>query len=123
MNRAGKNINITYTNDNAWRSGSNTEDLKFSTFPRTSKLQQWAPMNVFPNPAISEAKIVFNSYVNGMEYNLVMLSNDGKPVLEKKGSTVYGTNIVKLDVHGFPTGFYYIQLTTKNGRQIMKLAK
>ena len=80
-------------------------------------------VNMYPNPAISEVNLLFTSPQNGVSYSVMVISIDGKILLTKKGTTVSGSNLVKLNINQYPTGMYYVQLITPNSTQRIKLAK
>lgn len=80
-------------------------------------------VNMYPNPAINEVNLLFKSPQNGIAYSVTVISIDGKILLTKKGTTVSGSNLVKLNINQYPTGMYYVQLVTPNSTQRIKLAK
>lgn len=79
--------------------------------------------NVYPNPVVSDTRAVFTSKENGLQYQLYMVSVDGKPLLRKTGTTVNGTNIINLNMNTYPTGAYNLQLIIGNRREIIRVIK
>ena len=80
-------------------------------------------LSVYPNPAISDARVVFSARENGLPYQLYMVSADGKPMWQQKGSTLNGVNTITINVNSYPAGIYYFQLMIGNNRQVIRLAK
>lgn len=80
-------------------------------------------VNVYPNPAVAEVNLLFTSPESGVSYNIVVLSIDGKLLFAKKGNTVSGSNLIKLNVQQYIPGMYYVQLITPNSTQRVKLVK
>ncbi len=102
--------------------GSGSYNIKIATvsgheFPRQTAF------NVYPNPAVSDAKAIFASQENGTAYTIQLVSQEGRPLLQKKGLSVKGNNIIPLNMSSYPTGTYYLQLFTGNRRETVRFVK
>ncbi len=102
--------------------GSGSFDIKIATVSGHEFPQQ-AALNVYPNPAVSDAKVLFTSEENGTAYTIQMISQEGRPLLQKKGISVKGNNVVPLNMSSYPTGTYYLQLFTGNRKETARFVK
>ena len=82
-----------------------------------------ATLSVYPNPAADEAKIVFNAAKYDIPYQVRITNNAGIILTNIAGTTVQGQNTVRFHVGSFPSGIYYVQLLTSEGRETIKLLK
>lgn len=80
-------------------------------------------LSVYPNPAISDARVVFSARENGLPYQLSMVSTNGSRMWQQQGSTLNGVNTININVSSYPTGTYYLQLTLGTSRQVIRLVK
>ena len=121
--RTVNNASATNKNDGARTIATYPPDLKISRTSNTFEFPNQASLSVSPNPAISNTRAVFASQQNGLQYQLYMVSIDGKPLLRKSGTTVTGTNIINLDMSSYPMGTYYLQLTVGERRELIPFVK
>ncbi len=78
-------------------------------------------LNIYPNPAKSNATIVFNA--TG-KYTIIVTDVSGKTLQIKSGVANKNANIVQLDVSKYASGIYLITIVDeKNKRQTVKLSK
>jgi hypothetical protein len=80
-------------------------------------------LNVYPNPAADEAKLVFNSSKYDVPYEVRIINNAGIQISNMEGTTVQGQNTLRIDVGNYPPGVYYVQLLTSAGRETLRLLK
>lgn len=75
---------------------------------------------IFPNPAKTEAKVVFSSSSEGIAY--VKVKNAiGQEVILNKVETLIGENSSNLNLAGFATGVYMVTVTTDTETMTGKL--
>jgi hypothetical protein len=98
-------------------------NLKISRTNEMFEFPRQVAFNVYPNPVVSDTRAVFTSQENGLQYQLYMVSADGKPLLRKTGTTVNGTNTINLNMSSYPTGAYNLQLIIGNRREIIRVIK
>ena len=97
--------------------------VKISRTDEMSEFPRQVAFNVYPNPVISDTRAIFTSQENGLQYQVYMVSVDGKPLLRKTGTTVNGTNTINLNMSSYPTGTYNLQLIIGNRREIIRVIK
>ncbi|HVX27818.1 MAG TPA: sulfatase-like hydrolase/transferase [Parafilimonas sp.] len=79
------------------------------------------PASVFPNPANSNATIIFKA--DG-KYQITMMNIVGKILLHKTGVSSSEINNVPIDIGNYAKGVYLIMVTDeKNNRQLIELDK
>lgn len=98
-------------------------DIKVSRTNNLPSLPGQANFNVFPNPAMADTRVVFSSRETGLTYHLYMVSMDGKPLLQKSGTTITGVNTVNLDMSSYPMGTYLLQLIIADRKEMIRLVK
>jgi hypothetical protein len=106
--------------------GNNPAGIKISKVSDRYSFPQQLTLNVYPNPAISDTRAVFSSNEFGLKYSVSVISLEGKPLMQKTGTTVKGTNIVNFSMSPYPTGSYFLQLfvgTRKETAQFLKVVK
>mgnify|MGYP001555130652 CR=1 FL=1 len=80
-------------------------------------------INVVPNPAINQTKLVFNSSLANINYEIRVINNSGIQLHIIDGSTLKGINTVDLQVGNYPPGIYFIQLLLPGGLETLKFLK
>jgi hypothetical protein len=103
--------------------GNNPASIKITRNADAFSFPQKRELSVYPNPAIADTKAVFSSNNNGAKYTLALYTADGKPLWQKTGLTVKGTNTVVFNVTNLATGNYYLQLFAENRKAITGLIK
>jgi hypothetical protein len=118
-----KTATIASQNQTAVLLGNTRSDIKLSMTSSAYEFPKQAALNVYPNPAVSDVRAVFTSRENGLSYTLQMVSQEGRSLLQRKGLTVIGNNLVQLDMSSYPTGTYYLQLFVGNGKETVRFLK
>ena len=80
-------------------------------------------MSVYPNPAVDEAKLVFNSDKYDLPYQIRIINNNGVQLTSFSGTTFQGQNTIRIHVGNYSSGIYYIQLLTAHNKATLKLLK
>ena len=75
--------------------------------------------SITPNPVGNIANVYFNAEKVGV-YNISIIDITGKMLMQSRGMTVDGQNLVRLDVSWLAKGVYFIVLST-NSRNIMNI--
>jgi hypothetical protein len=88
-----------------------------ATLPSTNGL------TVFPNPAQTIAKLVFNEEDEGMAYTITVTDIAGKVLQTKTGITTEGSNMVNIDLSKYAEGVYIIRLTDTEGSKSISVVK
>ena len=118
-----KNTASNIQNQTTLISSSNRSDIKLSMAGSAYEFPRQAALNVYPNPAVSDARAVFTSKENGITYTLQMISQEGRSLLQQKGTTVKGNNLIQLNMSSYPTGTYYLQLFVGNRKETVSFMK
>ena len=79
--------------------------------------------SVYPNPAQSNATVVFNSLKKGIKFEVMISNTIGENLLTKSGVTFAGKNMLQLDLGKFKNGMYLVRLITEEHIQTQKLFK
>lgn len=70
-------------------------------------------LKVFPNPAGENVQIGFTALgIN--PYEILLLSQSGQVVLQKRGTSNIGDNQIALDISDFPAGDYHFLVKVGN---------
>jgi hypothetical protein len=78
-------------------------------------------VNVYPNPAHGEARISFNSKING-EARVRMFSMNGQEVMSRILSITDGENNHRLDLSGLAKGLYLVEISGDSGHSTVRLS-
>ena len=76
--------------------------------------------SVYPNPAVNEVNLAFNSRNSGMAY-ISIVDLTGREVLNFKKSASSGPNKLKMDVSELTKGVYFIKTRVNNKTNVTKL--
>lgn len=81
-------------------------------------------LNLFPNPAIKNARLSF-TVTDRTEFSVILYNSTGtKMGLIKNGTAINGIlNTINIDVSNLKPGIYLVQLITKTGTRTVKLSK
>ena len=79
--------------------------------------------SVYPNPAQSNATIVFSSQKKGSKFEVVISNTIGETLLTNSGVTIAGKNMMQFDLSNFINGMYLVRLITEENIQTQKLLK
>ena len=78
---------------------------------------------VAPNPATDFTNVMFTSE-NTNRYTISLTDMQGKLLVVREGVAVNGKNIVRIDLHNYPGGMYFVTLIDSGGeRNMVKLVK
>ncbi|MDR2980038.1 MAG: T9SS type A sorting domain-containing protein [Bacteroidales bacterium] len=77
-------------------------------------------VNIFPNPASNHVKVVIETTENAPA-SLTVTNLLGQTVHAQQISISAGTNVLDLNVSGYPSGFYMINIKTSTGNSTKKL--
>ncbi len=78
--------------------------------------------NVYPNPAVGDISVVFNSK-RTEDYHVTVYSVFGQLILSKAGRTSNGLNKLNFNVGNLPAGTYTVNITLSNMTKTHKLVK
>ena len=74
-------------------------------------------MEVFPNPAKSEAQVVLKGFTPDMyEFSLINLA--GQPVIKHRIAAAVDNTTLNLDLQGLDAGLYFYSLRNQGGNQV-----
>ncbi len=87
------------------------------------KLSSPIALSLYPDPAITQATLVFNE-LTANNYTVKVSDLQGRTVSQLNGTSIAGVNNLSLDVHSYPAGTYIITITDQeHGTQSLKLNK
>jgi hypothetical protein len=121
-NAASRNYSINY-NIKGTQTRPDSANTKLSLLQEDFEFPKQVSFSVYPNPAVTNPRAVFTSRQNGLDYDLMMFSLDGVALTEQKGKTVVGTNIIDLEMSGYPMGAYYLRLSVGQSIQTIRFIK
>ena len=79
--------------------------------------------SIYPNPAQTNATLVFSSLKTGSKFEVIVSNTLGKPLFTKSGLISSGKNIIPFDLGKLTKGMYLVTLKTEETIQIQKLFK
>lgn len=91
--------------------------------PDRSILPQINLVNVFPNPALIEGTLVFNSSEDNVVYELRIVNNAGIGMNIINGTTLKGQNTISFPVGDYAPGIYYAQFVTSGNTESLRFIK
>jgi len=77
-------------------------------------------LNLYPNPAVTETEIVYNT-IASVPVNMIDLL--GNELLSQKAQSFSGLNKFKIEISTLPAGIYYVTLNAGNNFLTKKLIK
>ena len=122
----GGNISVDITNacGTAPRaSKAVTIGLARSAAPADQIITAKPYFSIYPNPAQSNAAVVFSSLKTGSKFEVIISNTLGKPLFTKSGVINSGKNTVPFDLGKLTKGMYMVTLKTEETIQIQKLFK
>jgi hypothetical protein len=99
--------------------GINLNSANCST-PRLATLEGLSEIEVYPNPATTNATLRFVAAKTG-QYQLSLTDLSGRTVVKEAGDILIGTNNIDLDISHLASGIYYINLISEGEQQQIRL--
>jgi len=115
---ANGSYNVTLTAINGNCSDETTLTVVISV--SLEELSGLSSVNLYPNPAVAETVLAFDSNVD-QEATLIVTNQLGQHVIEKTLELVNGTNVSHINTSELANGLYFVNLNTENGAITRKL--